>query len=136
MMKRFSVLASVLVSAGLSVMAAGEEQQFITVLQSDHSLQEKDAACAQLKWIGTDAAIPALAALLADEQLSHSARYALESMTSPQAEEALINALSKTSGMTRVGIIDSLGFRAEEKAVAPIIPLLKDVDAAGTYWQC
>jgi HEAT repeat protein len=129
MMKRFFVLASVLVSAGLSAMAAGEEQQFIAVLQSDHSLQEKDAACAQLKWIGADAAIPALAALLTDEQLSHSARYALESMASPKAEEALLDALAKTGGLTRVGIINSLGFRAEEKATAPLVPLLGEADA-------
>ena len=129
-MKRTLFLASVLVFAGWRALAAGEEQQFIAVLQSEHSLQEKDAACAQLKWIGTDAAVPALAALLTDEQLSHSARYALESMTSPKAEEALLDALPKTSGLTRMGIIQSLGFRADEKAAAPLIPLLSDADAA------
>ena len=34
----------------------------------------KDAACARLKFIGTDTAVPALAALLPDEHLSAYAR--------------------------------------------------------------
>lgn len=126
-----TLLASVLVcGAGLNATAADGEEQFIAVLQSAQSPHEKDAACARLKWIGTEACIPALAALLADEQLSHSARYALESMTSPQAEDALIEGLSKTSGMLRVGIINSLAFRADEKADAPLAPLLRDSDPA------
>ncbi len=90
-----------------------EEQQLIAVLQSDSSLTKKDAACARLKRIGTDQSVPALAALLTDEQLSHSARYALESMPSAKAGEALADALAKTSGLTKVGIINSLGFRGE-----------------------
>src|SRR5438094_611879 len=60
-----------------SLSAAGaDEAQLIRVLQSDASLHEKDAACARLKRIGTAECIPAIAALLTDEQLSHSARYA------------------------------------------------------------
>src|ERR1017187_9182810 len=89
----------------------GEEQQLIGVLQSNPSAAEKDAACARLKRIGTDLSVPALAALLTDEQLSHSARYALESMPSSKAGQALTEALSKTSGQTKVGLINSLGFR-------------------------
>ena len=94
---------------------ADEEGQLIAVLQSGSSLTKKDAACARLKRIGTDQSVPALAALLTNEQLSHSARYALESMTSAKAGEALIEALGKTSGPTKVGIINSLGFRGEER---------------------
>ena len=65
-----------------------EEQQLIGVLQSSQSPRDKDAACARLKRIGTEQSIPALAALLTDEQLSHSARYALESMPSAKAGQA------------------------------------------------
>jgi hypothetical protein len=54
--------------------AANEEQRLIAVLQSGASLTEKDAACARLKLIGTAHSVPALSALLTDEQLSHSAR--------------------------------------------------------------
>ncbi len=106
-----------------------EEQQLIAVVQSDRSLGEKDAACARLKRIGTDQSVPALAALLTDEQLSHSARYALESMPSAKAGQALIDAVGKTSGLTQVGLINSLGFRAEKRAVPALARLLTDQDA-------
>src|SRR5512140_1271871 len=76
-----------------------EEQQLIQVLQSDAGPAEKDAACARLKWIGTARCVPALAALLPDEPLSHSARYALESLKAPAAGQALRWALDRTSGL-------------------------------------
>src|ERR1035437_9921963 len=109
--------------------AANEEQQLIGVLQSNQSLTQKDAACARLKRIGTAQSIPALAALLTDEKLSHSARYALESMPYPKAGQALAEALGKTSGLTKVGLINSLGFRQETGAVPALVALLTDHDA-------
>jgi len=101
-----------------------EEQQLIAVLQSASSPAEKDAACARLKRIGTDQSVPALAALLIDEQLSHSARYALESMPSIKAGQALTDALPKAPGLTKVGIINLLGFRGEQRAVPALARLM------------
>src|ERR1039457_6735764 len=123
-------LGLLLSGRAFSAPAAGtnEEQQLIGVLQSNQSPREKDAACAQLKRIGTDQSIPALAALLADEQLSHSARYALESMPSAKAGQALTDALGKASGLTEAGIINSLGFRREARAVPSLAKLLTDHD--------
>jgi HEAT repeat protein len=106
----------------------GEEQQLISVLQSSASPAEKDAACAKLKRIGTDLSVPALAALLTDEQLSHSARYVLESMPSKKAGQALTDALGKTSRLTKVGIINSLGMRGEKRAVPALARSLADKD--------
>jgi HEAT repeat protein len=115
----------VLVSAVLALAAAllpvagraqaGEEQQLIDVLRSEATVQEKGAACAQLKRVGTELCIPALAELLPNEELSHAARYALESLPGPQAEGALVAALAKTSGLTQAGIINSLANRARMK---------------------
>lgn len=107
-----------------------EEQRLIAVLQSGAPPAEKDAACARLKHIGTDRSVPALATLLTEEQLSHSARYALEPMPSNKAGRALIEALAKTSGLTRVGIINSLGCRGEERAVSALAKLLSEPDAS------
>src|ERR1039457_2146988 len=76
----------------------------------------KPAACARLKRSGTAQSVPALAALLTDEQLSHSARYALESMQTAKAGQALADALGKTSELTKVGIINSLGYRRETRS--------------------
>ena len=121
------VLASQLQLSG-QIPPTNEEQQLIGVLQSSQSPRDKDAACARLKRIGTPQSIPALAALLTDEQLSHSARYALESMPSPKAGQALVGALGKTSGLTKVGLINSLGFRQETRAMPDLIVLLKDHD--------
>jgi HEAT repeat protein len=131
-MKRLLLLALMLAlfppGQPVSARAAesNEEQQLIAVLHSDSSLTKKDAACARLKRIGTDQSVTALTALLADEQLSHSARYALESMPSAKAGQALADALAKTSGLTKVGIINSLGFRGEERAVPALATLLAD----------
>src|ERR1035437_4229392 len=118
---------------GLQYSAPGattnEEQQLIGVLQSNQSPREKDVACARLKRIGTAQSVPALAALLTDEQLSHSARYALESMSSAKAGQALADALEKTSATTQAGIIISLGYRRETRAVPALARLLTDHDA-------
>ena len=115
---------------GVAAAELETEAQCIQVLQSDASLADKDAACARLKFIGTPQSIAALAGLLTDEQLSHSARYALEPMSSPEAGRSLIEALPKTSGLTKAGIITSLGVRREAAAVPALHPALTDSDAA------
>jgi HEAT repeat protein len=105
------------------------EARLIEILKSGASIQEKDGACRELQVIATPASIPALAALLADKELSHMARYALEPMPYPQAGQALLEALGRVGPPIQVGIINSLGFR-EEKAAAPeLIRLLKSPDA-------
>src|SRR5437870_3981564 len=101
-----------------------DEQALIQVLKSGASLKEKDAACARLKRIGTEQSIPALSALLSDDQLSHSARYALESMPFPKAGAALLQGLENTAGLTRIGIINSLGVRRESQSVPALEKLL------------
>lgn len=92
--------------------------------------QRKDQICQALKRTGTASSVPALAALLVDEKLSHSARLALESMPCPEAGAALREAVGKTKGPTRVGIIDSLGERREKQSAAVLKGLLLDGEAA------
>src|SRR5262252_3310689 len=101
-----------------------EEQRLIGVLESSTLPREKDAACARLKRIGTEQSIPALAALLTDEQLSHSARYALESMPYPKAGAALVDALEGSTGLTRLGLINSLAVRRDAQAIPALVKLL------------
>lgn len=126
-MKLFLLIPAIIAALALPLAAADTtEEQQITVLQSTASLQEKDAACAQLKRIGTTRSVPVLAALLADEQLSHSARYALESMPLTEAGHALADALSKTTGLIKVGIIHSLGNRRETAALPVLAKLVRD----------
>jgi HEAT repeat protein len=107
-----------------------EEHHLVGILQSSSSPHDKDAACARLKRVGTKDCIPALSLLLTDEQLSHSARYALESLPGPEADRALIAALNRSSGLTKVGIINSIGLRADKSALPPLKKLLDDQDPA------
>lgn len=128
---RLAVASGLLLSVFPSVVRAddaSDEARQITILQSQSSPREKDAACVWLKRHGTAKSVPALAALLTDEQLSLSARYALETMPSPAAEKALIAALSQTSGLLKAGVINSLGLRHDPQAVPELAKLFSDPD--------
>ncbi|MHC4641647.1 MAG: hypothetical protein ACYS32_08380, partial [Planctomycetota bacterium] len=87
------------------------ELRAIETIKSNASTMEKDHACRILRVIGTPDSINALGAMLTDKKLSHMARYALELMRYPGADKALRDALGKTSGKVKVGIINSLAMR-------------------------
>ena len=106
------------------------EARLIAVLKTEVPHAAKDAVCRALKTIGTGASVPALAALLPDEKLSHMARYALESILAPEAGQALREALPKVPAKLKIGIISSLGVRGEATSLAPLQALLTDSDAA------
>ena len=61
----------------------------IAVLQSHAPTFDKARACQQLTALGDKEAVPALAALLADEKLASHARSALESIADTSASAAL-----------------------------------------------
>lgn len=103
-------------------------ERLAKVLGSDVPAGAKDLACRQLAIIGTRAEVPAIAPLLTDTKLSHMARYALERIPGPEADEALLAALPKVQGTLRVGIIHSLGNRRVAQAVGPLAALLGDAD--------
>ncbi len=96
------------------------EDKFIAILKSSSDTGAKANACRELKVCGTERSIPLLAALLTDAELSHSARFALESMPYPAASAALRETLDKTSGLVRSGVIDSLGQRRDALAAKSI----------------
>jgi HEAT repeat protein len=109
--------------------AKEQETKFIAVLKSTAETNAKADACRELATIGTAAAVPALAALLADEKLAHMARYGMETIPGPAVDVALRDALGKLKGRLLVGVIGSLGVRHDDKAVAALTGLLKDPDA-------
>jgi HEAT repeat protein len=108
--------------------AASSEDGLIAVLTSTASVADKDAACRELKTVGTEKSIPALAALLTNDKLAHPARFALASMPYPAAGAALRDAVGKTKGLIRSGVIDSLGERCDDTAVPIIASVLNDSD--------
>jgi len=118
-----------LLVAPLLASAAESEEQLLGILKSSAPPMEKAWACRELKRVGTERSLPALAALLTDKEVSHSARYALETMPCPEAGAALREALGKASGVTKVGIINTIGERGDrDAATALLVPLLQDQD--------
>src|ERR1035441_3236263 len=81
------------------------------VLSSDAPQKDKADACRELARIGTKDAVAPLAALLAYEQLSHGARYGLETIPDAAVDKALRDAAGKGPGRQFVGVIGSLGDR-------------------------
>ncbi|MBN2024140.1 MAG: HEAT repeat domain-containing protein [Pirellulales bacterium] len=135
--QRLLVVPAVLAALALTIIAgqsaaqnappaAGDEAQLIGVLQGDAPTHDKAKACQQLAVVGTKECVPALAALLADPQLAHYARYALEPIPDPAVDEALREALGKLEGLLRVGAINSIGARRDAKAVGPLVAILGD----------
>lgn len=106
------------------------EARLIAALTSAGSRAAKDMVCRALKTIGTGSSVAALAPLLADDKLSHMARYALESIPAPEAGQALRAALPKVAGKLQIGIISSLGVRREPASIATLQSLLGHADAA------
>ena len=68
--------------------------------------------------------------MLNDPKLSDLARYALERYPEEigTVDEALRNALQKTTGKTKVGIINTLGERRDSKSVKALGELIYDSD--------
>ncbi len=104
------------------------QADLIAVLKSEAPRKEKADACRELAAAGSGEAVPALAALLPDEKLSHMARYGLEPIPEGSVDEALREALGKLKGRQLVGVIGSLGVRRDARSVEPLSRLLADGD--------
>src|SRR5262245_53178954 len=87
---------------------------------------EKAIACKQLAMYGSKEAVPELAKLLPNEELSSWSRIALEAITDPAADTALIDAAKGLQGKLLVGTINSIGVRRSSAAVDVLVNRLKD----------
>lgn len=103
--------------------------KLVTLLQdSGASTYAKAKACMRLAVAGGTSAVPAIAPLLADAQLSSYARFALEPNPDPSASDALRAALATAKGTMLIGIINSIGHRRDAKALAALEKLRHDPD--------
>ena len=123
------ILIIVFIILSACTVRAADEKELIAILQSSAGPVEKCAACQQLRIYGTAQSVPALAALLGQERAGHAARYALEGIPDPEAGAALRQALTKTTGLNKAGIINSLGWRRDAVSVPLLVPLISDADA-------
>lgn len=107
------------------------EDKLIAVVKSESATQDgKSIACRFLQLVGTDRCIPAVAPLLEDKVLSHYARLVLERLQSPSADKAMRDALPNVPNAAKIGILGSLGVRADRKAVEHVGRLTGSSDAA------
>jgi len=93
------------------------EKALLGVLDSDAKRAGKQFVCRELSIIGTEQSVDTLAKMLAGEETSDMARYALERIPGSAVDEALRGALRKARGNARIGIINSLGQRRDKGAV-------------------
>jgi len=93
------------------------EKALLGVLDSDAKRAGKQFVCRELSIIGTEQSVPTLAKMLAGEETSDMARYALERIPGSAVDEALRGSLRGTRGKVRIGIINSLGQRRDKGAV-------------------
>lgn len=109
----------------------GLETRLIAVIETpEATMPGKQFACQMLRLVGSRRCVPAVAKLLLDEQLSHAARNVLLGLQDAAAGDALRDALGKTGGKVRIGIIHTLGDRHDHDSLPPLIALLTANDEA------
>ncbi len=96
------------------------ERQMAGLLKRNISLESKEFICGQLWYIGTAESVPAIAGLLTDEKTADMACYAIGQNPSPQAAEALRDAMNKVSPSVLVRIVNLLGDRRDEQSAEAI----------------
>ena len=106
-----------------------QEADLIQILQSETNKAEKAITCKRLAIYGTEKAVPVLAPLLADGELTSWARIALEAIPGPAADKALREAIPQLQGRVLVGTINSIGVRRDPQAVPALAGKLTDSDA-------
>ena len=115
-------------SHGSAQLAEQLQDRFLKFLHSDATADSKKFICRQLSVIGTEEAVPTLAEMLTQPEISEMALYALERIPGEAADDALCKALDKTSGKIKIGIINSLGRRESKAAAAQLGKLLSSSD--------
>lgn len=105
-----------------------KESDLIAVLKSDAPKSEKAITCKQLAIYGSEKAVPALAPLLSDAELTSWARIALEAIPGPAADAALRDATGEVRGRQLIGVINSIAVRRDVGAVETLGKKLSDSD--------
>lgn len=133
-----SLFLSIFIASGLivavsaladDVAPASAETELLAVLRSNAPASEKAITCKKLAIQGSAAAVPDLAKLLPDPQLSSWARTALEAIPGDEADEALRTAAESLDGRLLIGMLNSIGVRRDTVAVDALVKRLQDRDA-------
>jgi len=100
------------------------EVRLLKVLQSPKIKPAgKQFVCRMLRDVGSAKSVRVLSEMLADKELSHIARFALQHMPAPEAGAALRKALTSLDGDLQIGVIGSIAQRGDREAVSQIAQL-------------
>lgn len=105
------------------------EQAMIAFLGSDATFAGKQFVCEQLSIIGTEKSVSVLTTLLADAETADIALFALQRIPGSAVDAALRESLAKAEGAAKIGIINTIGQRRDEGAVAALAGLVGDADS-------
>lgn len=109
--------------------AAMDGAALLTILKDPGSSEfQKAKVCVRIGELGVKEAVPLLAPLLTDERLNAYARYGLEPIADPAADDALRAALPKLKGNLLIGVINSIGKRRDAKASPALVRLMRGAD--------
>lgn len=106
------------------------EAKILQFLRGPAGQPAKVVASRHLRLIAGETAVPALAAMLADERTADLALYGLQPIPGPAATEALGRALATASGPTKFAVIAALGERHDAAALTWLLPLLAEPERA------
>ncbi|MCF0233600.1 MAG: hypothetical protein HUK22_01325, partial [Thermoguttaceae bacterium] len=87
-----------------------------------------NVVCKRLAIYGSDAAIPALVAMLPNEKLNFNARFALEAIPGDAVDAALAKAANELTGACLVGVIDTIGVRGRADSVEQLVKIYEAND--------
>jgi len=104
------------------------ESLMIETLGSEISIAAKQMICSYLGSIASAKAISVLEKMLLDDQLSASALQVLQKIPDPAVDHTLLEALSETDGLTKVGVINVIALRKDKKSVNALSALIFDRD--------
>lgn len=130
-------LAATLTAKGMEKERKELSMTLCELLASDLPKWVKRFIIEQLQIVGGEEAVEALSKQLGDEELSESARQALQANPSEAALRALRGWLPKATGNLRIGIINTLGERRDSKALELIMNEAKsnDADVRGAAYE-
>lgn len=102
------------------------EARLVSALKNGGSVAAHEYVCSKLALIGTDRCVSVVGRLLTTPELATAARNALENIPGRRAAQALRQGLTRTEGVQKIGVINSLGARRDAGSVRALSVLLKD----------
>jgi HEAT repeat protein len=126
---RVGVLAGISTLVAPSLAAQTAPAHLVEVIESpDATANEKAVAFEKLAAWGDADAVAVLESLLDNPELSHYARYALQTNPSPDAAAALREAMGRLDGDLLIGVINSIASREDEQATQALSEFLNSDD--------